>query len=99
LEVAVPEDLIGYVTKDQAVSLLLSSFPGQTLEGSVEHIGLTSETRGQRNTFLVTCVLKDPGEALRPGMTGWAHIHSGRRSAGFVLFRSAIAYLQMRVFF
>jgi RND family efflux transporter MFP subunit len=99
LEVAVPEDLIGYVTKDQKVSLLLSSFPGETLEGTVDRIGLTSEARGQRNTFVVTCLLTEPGAALRPGMTGWAHLHCGQRSAGFVLFRSAIAYLQLRVFF
>jgi multidrug efflux pump subunit AcrA (membrane-fusion protein) len=99
VEVAVPEELIGYVTKDQAVSFLFSSFPGETLEGTVERIGLTSETRGQRNTFVVTCLVTEPGQALRPGMTGWAHVQCGQRSAGFVLFRSVIAYLELRVFF
>jgi multidrug efflux pump subunit AcrA (membrane-fusion protein) len=99
LEVAVPEELIGYVTKAQGVSFLLSSFPGETLEGTVERIGLTSEARGQRNTFVVSCLVTGPGQALRPGMTGWAHIHCGERAAGFVLLRSVIAYLQLRVFF
>ena len=99
LEAAVPEDLIGYVKEGQDVSFVLSAFPEKTLTGRVTRIGLRSQSRGQRNTFVVTCAMDAPLVELRPGMTGWARVRCGRRSAGFVLFRKLITYFQLRVFF
>lgn len=99
LEVAVPEDLVGYVKEGQEVSFVLSAYPGTTLRGEVTHIGLRSQTRGQRNTFIVRCAMEEPGVGLKPGMTGWAQLRAGKRPAGFVLFRKVIAYFQTRVFF
>jgi len=99
LEVAVPEELIGYVRVEQPVSFLLSAYPQQTERATVERIRLRSQPRGQRNTFVVTCALENPQGSIRPGMTGWAKVDCGYRSAGFVLLRKVIAYIQLRVLF
>ena len=99
LEVAVPEDLVGYVREGQEVSFVLSAYPDTTFRGEVTHIGLRSQTRAQRNTFVVRSSIEEPEVRLRPGMTGWARVRSGQRSAGFVLFRKVITYFQLRVFF
>jgi len=99
LEVAVPEDLIGYVVEGQKVSFVLSAYPDKGLTGSAVRIGPRSQPQGQRNTFVVTCSMDQPDVPLRPGMTGWGRIHCGRKSAGFILFRKVITYLQIRMFF
>ncbi len=99
LEVAVPEGLIGHVKEGQEVSYVLNPFPGSERGTTVTGIRLRSEPRGQKNTFVVTCPLDNADGELRPGMTGYARIDCGRRRVGFVLFRKAIVWFQLKVLF
>jgi len=99
LEVAVPEELIGYVKVGQSVNFMLSSYPGQERTATVKHIRLRSQPKGQKNTFVTICSLGADEATFRPGMTGWAKISTGKQRAGFVLFRRVIAWVQMKLMF
>jgi RND family efflux transporter MFP subunit len=99
LEVAVPEEFIGSVREGQPVTFMLSTFPGQDRAATVTHIRLRSQPKEKQNTFGTICDLTDADAALRPGMTGWARVSTGKRAVGYVLFRKVIVWAQMKLMF
>jgi hypothetical protein len=47
-----------------------------------------------QNTVTLSCRLGEYREELRPGMTGFARITTGRRSPGQILLDRALRYLR-----
>jgi multidrug resistance efflux pump len=77
LTVYVPEDRYGEIKLNQAASVTVDSFPGQTFKATVERIASKAEftprnvqtTEGRRTTvFAVRLTLSDPSGSLKPGM-------------------------------
>ncbi len=76
VEVAVPEEEIGALAAGKGARLKAHAFPGRTFRGEVDRIGTRAESG---RTFRVTVRVPNEDGALRPGMTGRAHIPIGPR--------------------
>lgn len=109
LEVMMPEDRIGHVSKaarDQGqplrVTYILATDPGTEREGEILEIHEAAEVRGDDgNTVLIRVKIKQDEipPYSRPGSGVVAKIHCGKRPIGYVWFHDAIAFVQSRVLF
>ena len=71
VEVGVPEQDLGWVEPGRAARLKVHAFPGRTFRGTVVRIAPKAGPGGE---FRVTVRVPNPEGALRPGMTGRAHL-------------------------
>lgn len=76
VEVSVPEEEISALAAGKGARLKAHAFPGRTFHGVVDRIGARGESD---RTFRVTVRVPNEDGALRPGMTGRAHIPIGPR--------------------
>jgi putative peptide zinc metalloprotease protein len=94
VEIALAEQDLVRVQRGQPVELKARAQPFATFTTRVDRIA-PAATRGEvQGTVLVYCRLTEPEADLRPGMTGYARICTGRRSAGAVLLDHALRYLR-----
>jgi multidrug resistance efflux pump len=86
LRIQVPEHELGEVRVGSPVRLKVRACPDQVFRGRVAKIGSESET-DQRNqvTYRVELVIENTDGLLRPGMTAFARIDSGRQLIGRIL--------------
>jgi RND family efflux transporter MFP subunit len=109
LELDVPEDRMGHITKAQkeegpklAVTYHLATEPGSHYEGQVQDIHESAEVRGEDGSIVLVKVEIDKqqhAELLRPGANVKARIYCGRSSIGYWLFHDAIGFVESRVLF
>ena len=97
VEVAIPETDIRHVAVDQAVSVVLDAFPGETLTGKLRRIHPRSEVRNETHVFIAEVELPNAQGRLRPGMQGSADITAGRRSLGWILLHRPVEAALMRL--
>jgi GAF domain-containing protein len=71
VEVEVPEQDLRWVEPGRKARLKVHAFPGRTFRGEVV---LVAPEAGPNGNFRVTVRLPNPDGALRPGMTGRAHL-------------------------
>jgi len=71
VEVAVPEQDLGWVAPGRGARLKVHAYPGRTFRGEVVRV---APEAGPGGDFRVTVRLPNPDGALRPGMTGRAHL-------------------------
>jgi multidrug efflux pump subunit AcrA (membrane-fusion protein)/GAF domain-containing protein len=76
VDVSVPQEEIGALAAGKGARLKVHAFPGRTFRGEVERIGARAESD---RTFRVTVRVPNDDGALRPGMTGRAHVPIGPR--------------------
>ena len=77
---------IGDVRVGHPVRLKVGAYPDQVFRGSVTKIGGESETaQDNRVTYRVELIVENTDGLLRPGMTAFARIDSGRRMIGSIL--------------
>lgn len=84
IDAQVDETDIAYVKKGQDVAIELDAFPDTTLKGSVTEIGNSamvtgSSAQNQVVNFLVTILIKDDVEGIRPGMSATVDITTAER--------------------
>jgi multidrug resistance efflux pump len=86
LRIQVPEREIGDVRLGFPVRLIARAYPDQVFRGKVAKIGSESETdQNSQVTYRVELVIENNDELLRPGMTAFARVNSGRRMIGHIL--------------
>ena len=109
LELHMPEDRMGHITKaqhefgdDLKVTYHLATEPGSDYEGRVEQIHESAEVRGEEgNTVLVKVSIDKQKHAdlLRPGANVKARVYCGGSSVGYWLFHDAIDFVESRILF
>ncbi|MDJ0625516.1 MAG: efflux RND transporter periplasmic adaptor subunit [Candidatus Caenarcaniphilales bacterium] len=76
-----PEEDRAFVKKEQEVTARIRAIPDEVFKGTVDEIApVTSETGEEtsaRRIWDINMVLKNNQGSLRPGMTGYAKIHTG----------------------
>ncbi len=109
LEVAMPEDNMGYIAraqkelgkKDLEVSYILHNTPSDRHQGTITDVHLSAEVRGDEgNTVLIHVSIdkNDIGE-LNQGAGVYANVLCGTRCVGFVWFHDVIEFIQSRILF
>jgi hypothetical protein len=108
LEVLMPEDRMGHITRaqqalgaDLAVSYILATDPGVTHRGTVREVHQNAEVRGDSgNTVLVKVAIDKRHLAEpRPGAQVTVKMACGRRPLGYVWFHDLAAFVQSRILF
>lgn len=110
LELKMPEDRMGHITKAQhelhnealKVEYHLATEPAKTYEGAIEKIHEAAEVRGEEgNTVLVKVAIDKHSheELLRPGANVKARVYCGQARIGYWLFHDAIDFVESRVLF
>ena len=111
LELHMPEDRMGYITKayredtdagkPMPVTYILATEPGTWRKGTVSSIAPTAEPRGEEGNIVLikVAIAKDEIPMRHPGATVQAKVYCGRRSIGYVLFHDLIAFVQSRILF
>lgn len=112
LELHVPENQMGYITKAQQelveygtslpVEYILATEPNNRHYGKIQEVHASAEIHGEDgNTVLIKVgdIDKTDLPQLRPGATVDAKIYCGRRAIGFVWLHDFIAYIQSRILF
>jgi multidrug resistance efflux pump len=93
-EVALAEQEVARVRPGQAVELKARALPFETFPASVDRVAPAAEHGQAQSTVTVTCRLGEHPADLRPGMTGYARIYTGRRSLGEVLVERVLRYVR-----
>jgi multidrug resistance efflux pump len=94
IEVQVSENDIQSIKPGSSARLKVHAHPGRTFRGEVARI---APRAGADRHFLVTVGIENADEALRPGMTGRAHIESPSRPLFARMFRPLIRGLRLRL--
>jgi len=93
-EILLGEHDASRVRPGQAIRLKARALPLETLDAVVERIAPAAEKEETKTNVIVYCRLTDPPADLRPGMTGYARIYTGRRSLAAVLIHRVRRYVR-----
>lgn len=96
VEILVPERDADVLQLGQPVAVKVRSDPVNAFFGKVTHIAPAVEVVDQRRILRVETVVDNPAGLLRPRMTGFAEIDTGKRPLAVRLFRRAIRWLRVR---
>lgn len=96
VELAVEEDAVSQIQLGAHVRLKLNAFPGVAWTGVIDNVHPRTELVKDRTVFIAELHLKDTEGRLRPGMTGWARIHAGKRPLGWILLHEPLQKLALR---
>jgi len=88
LEVAVSEDLITKIKRDQSVQVLLDAYPDKRWTGIIYDISPTINS--QSRTFKATIYLKNPQGLLKPGMFARCRLELEKHSNVLCLSQGAV---------
>ena len=81
----------------QKAAIKLSSFPAQTLHGTVFSTSPEAQQTSDGRVFYAHVLLPNRNAELRTGMDGRAKVFAGYRPAGFVLLRAPALWLWKEV--
>ncbi|MFN8710063.1 MAG: HlyD family secretion protein [Planctomyces sp.] len=96
VEIAVSEDEAMHLRAGQPVSLKARAIPFETFEATVESISPSAQKQvatGQ-NSVIVHCQIRNPDGRLKPGMTGFGKVISGKNTMGMILLTRGIRYFR-----
>ena len=91
----VNEKDISHVYRGQHGVLMLSSFPGEKLDLTVEKITAIASPEEGGNIFRVEASVTQVPEKLRPGMEGMAKIDAGKQKLLWIWTRDFVAWLKL----
>jgi multidrug resistance efflux pump len=94
VEITLAEQEVARVRPGQAVALRPRALPFETLPARVDRIAPAAGRDDVQSTVTVYCRLEDCPEGMRPGMTGYGRIYTGRRAAGAILLDRAVRWLR-----
>jgi putative peptide zinc metalloprotease protein len=81
----------------QNVKLKVKSYPFSSFWGKVFKISQKAEKDQAKNVFRVSCKIENENHLLKPGMSGYAKIHCGKRNIFNLLTRRIVSYLRVEV--
>jgi RND family efflux transporter MFP subunit len=93
-DVLVPEEEISAVATGVPARLKVYAYPSRTFQGKVGRISPRADASGR---FRVTVLVENGDGALRPGMTGRAHVHIPARPFLLSFFRPLLRGLRFRL--
>jgi multidrug resistance efflux pump len=93
-EIALPEQDAGRVGPGQAVALRARALPLETLYATVVRVAPAAGRDGAESSVAVTCRVDANTPVLRPGMTGYARVYTGRRPVGAILAERALRFVR-----
>lgn len=96
VEIFVPEGDADVIRIGQPVAVKVRTDPVNALYGKVSHIAPAVEEVGDRRFIRVDTIIDNRAGALRPRMTGFAEIDTGKRPIAVRVFRRAIRWLRVR---
>ncbi|MCH7495221.1 MAG: efflux RND transporter periplasmic adaptor subunit [Candidatus Marinimicrobia bacterium] len=88
------EQDIGRVQDGQMVQLKARALPFKTFETKVSRIAPAAEPDELQSTVNVVCRLDADEQSLKPGMTGYARIYTGRCSLGEFTVNRILRYVR-----
>jgi putative peptide zinc metalloprotease protein len=94
VEISLAEQEVARVQPGQPVKLKARALPLETFETEVNRIAPSASKGEQQGMVTVYCRLTEHGAELRPGMTGYARIATGRRSLGAILLDRGLRYVR-----
>ena len=99
IEIMLAEQDVGRIQVGQATELKARALPFQRLQTEVARIAPASGRGEVQSTVTVYCSLTDLPDKLRPGMSGYARIYTGRRAIGGVLLNKMLRYVRTEFWF
>jgi multidrug resistance efflux pump len=93
-EITLAEQDVARIKHGQALSLRPRTLPFETFDAQVDRIAPTAERGEGHGTVAVYCQLQGVSDKLRPGMTGYARIYTGRRPIGATLLERGLRLLR-----
>lgn len=93
-EIALSDQELGRVRPGQPVELKVRTRPFTPLPTTVERIAPKALRGEVQSTVIVYCRLDTVDAELRPGMTGYAHIHTGQRRIANILTERILHFLR-----
>lgn len=93
-EIVLAEQDVARVRAGQTVQLKARALPFEGFAARVERIAPAVRTGEIKSGLTVSCRLEAASEQLRPGMTGYARIETGRRPIGAILVDRAMRLLR-----
>ena len=76
IELFVPDADVRYVQAGMNATIRLEAFPFESWRGEIVRVQPAAEIHHDDSVFVATVCIENPGERLRPGMTGSARISS-----------------------
>jgi multidrug efflux pump subunit AcrA (membrane-fusion protein) len=92
-EIALAEQEAARVLAGQPVELKARALPLMTHSARVDRVAPSAGHGEVQSTVTVYCRLEDAPAELRPGMSGYARIHTGQRSLGQIVVDRMLRYL------
>jgi multidrug efflux pump subunit AcrA (membrane-fusion protein) len=93
-EITLVEQDMLYVRAGQQIELKARALPFATFTGRVDRIAPVAERGDVQGSVTLYCRLENAASELRPGMSGHARIHTGRRSVGQILLDRLLRYVR-----
>jgi putative peptide zinc metalloprotease protein len=93
-EITLSEQDVARVRNGQRVELKARALPFDTFEAAVDRIAPAAERGDVHSTVTVYSRLEGENAALRPGMTGYGRVYTGRQSVGRVLLDRGLRYFR-----
>ena len=93
-DIELAEQDVGRVRDGQLVQLKARALPFETFETKVSRTAPAAEPDELQSTVNVVCRLDADEESLRPGMTGYARIYTGRCSLGECTVNRILRYVR-----
>ena len=93
-EITLAEQEVARIEPDQRVELKARAMPFQNFQAKVERIAPAAVRGELQSTIIVYCHLEDSSTDMRPGMTGYARIYTGRRPVGEIVSDRILRFLR-----
>ncbi len=96
-DIAVDEQESARVVEGQTVDLKVRALPFSTFKGSGQRVAPGAVPGEAQSTVHVYCRIENPSSDLKPGLSGHARLHCGRRQPGVMLLERGMRYLRTEV--
>jgi multidrug efflux pump subunit AcrA (membrane-fusion protein) len=84
-EITVSEQDVARIKPGQTVLLRARSLPFDTLRAQLQRIAPVADSGDVQSHVVLHCCLESAPDQLRPGMTGYARVYTGRRTVGEIV--------------
>ena len=93
-EITLMEQDVAQVRPGQSVALRARASPFETMRAEVSRVAPAACRGDVESTVTVYCQLGEGSSSLRPGMTGYARVHTGSRPIGTIMAGRAMRWLR-----
>jgi multidrug efflux pump subunit AcrA (membrane-fusion protein) len=99
VEISLAEQDVARIQVGHTVTLKVRALPFETFQSKVERIAPAADQGEVQSTVVVYCGSGNLADDLRPGMTGYARVTTGRRPIGEVIIAHVLRYVRTEFWF